>query len=379
MTFVLDSALKSTMILAVAWLITAVMRRRSADVRHLVWLAAILASVTLPLMAVLLPKSWPAIHLAASAQIVSGPERAVRSAAAFPWLLIVWAAGAAFVLLRLIAGIVQIARVTRRAVMRDGIYYSDEIATPLTWGFFRPAIVLPAGMSGDIVIRHEQAHIERNDWLWQTIARAVTALYWFHPLVWLADAMLRREAEQAVDDRVLASGVDAGEYAEQLVAVARNLIGAAPAQSVAMVRTAALEGRVRSILDRTRSRVRAGWLVRAAIAAGTAALIVPLAAFQDPTVHKIGEKGVKPPRVISKVDPKYTAEARDAKIEGTVVLRCLVDEGGVAENIEVVRSLDSGLDTEAISAVSQWRFAPATKDDKPVRVEATIEVNFRLL
>jgi protein TonB len=51
----------------------------------------------------------------------------------------------------------------------------------------------------------------------------------------------------------------------------------------------------------------------------------------------------------------------------------------VAENFEVVRSLEPGLDQKAIEAVGQWRFKPGAKDGAPVTVRATIEVNFRLM
>jgi TonB family protein len=376
MMTLLDSALKSTVILAAAWVVSMLLRRRSADLRHRVWLVALCAVALMPLVLMWMPKSWPAaMHIVAASQIAAGPAQAERAIRAFPWTLSVWALGAAIVAGRLLAGLFRIVRITRRAVARDGALYSSEISTPLTWGSL---ILVPEETSSEIVIAHERAHIERRDWLWQTGARLVTALYWFHPLVWLAEAALRREAEQAVDDRVLASGVDPAEYAGHLVAIARNLIGAVPAQAVAMLRPGTLEGRVKSILDATRPRVPVGRTASAAMAALAMALVIPLAAFQDSSVHKVGEKGLTPPRVVSKVEPKYTEEARDSKIQGTVTLRCVIDEGGVAENIEVVRSLDPGLDVNAIQAVSQWHFAPGTKDGQPVRVQATIEINFKL-
>jgi len=94
--------------------------------------------------------------------------------------------------------------------------------------------------------------------------------------------------------------------------------------------------------------------------------------------HKMGEPGLKAPSVIYKTEPQYTEEARAAKISGTVVLSLVVDEQGLAQDIHVAKSLDQGLDQKAMESVQTWRFAPATKDDKPVRVQATIEVNFRL-
>ena len=56
-----------------------------------------------------------------------------------------------------------------------------------------------------------------------------------------------------------------------------------------------------------------------------------------------------------------------------------VGTDGLAYNIHVIRPLGEGLDEKAIEAVSQWRFQPGMKNGQPVAVQATIEVNFRLL
>ncbi len=95
-------------------------------------------------------------------------------------------------------------------------------------------------------------------------------------------------------------------------------------------------------------------------------------------VFRVGG-GVSAPRVIRKVEPEYSEEARKAKYQGTVVLAVQVWEDGRAHNIRVVRTLGLGLDEKAVHAVRQWRFAPGMKARKPVKVAATIEVNFRLL
>lgn len=106
--------------------------------------------------------------------------------------------------------------------------------------------------------------------------------------------------------------------------------------------------------------------------------LVQIAAAQtDKKVYRIGEEGVTPPMVLSRTEPVYTEEARNAKIEGTVVLSLEIDMDGLAQNIEVTRSLDGGLDQSAVAAVQQWRFKPGEKNGKPVRVAAKIEVNFR--
>ncbi len=95
-------------------------------------------------------------------------------------------------------------------------------------------------------------------------------------------------------------------------------------------------------------------------------------------VYRIGG-GVTSPRLLYKVEPEYSEEARKAKYQGTVMLAVEVWEDGLAHNIRVLRSLGLGLDEKAVEAVKQWKFSPGKKDGKPVRVAAQIQVSFRLL
>ena len=90
--------------------------------------------------------------------------------------------------------------------------------------------------------------------------------------------------------------------------------------------------------------------------------------------------GVETPRLIKEVKPQYTAQAMRAKIQGEVLLECIVQPDGSVGNIRVVRSLDStfGLDQEAIKAARQWRFAPGTRQGQPVPVLVTIAIAFTL-
>jgi TonB family protein len=88
---------------------------------------------------------------------------------------------------------------------------------------------------------------------------------------------------------------------------------------------------------------------------------------------------VMAPRVLSKVEPEYSEEARLAALQGTVVLSVVIGADGMAQDIVVARPLGLGLDDKAVAAVSQWRFQPGTRGGEPVPVFATIEVNFRLL
>ncbi len=94
-------------------------------------------------------------------------------------------------------------------------------------------------------------------------------------------------------------------------------------------------------------------------------------------VYKVGG-GISAPQAISTPDPEYTEAARNAKTQGTCVLWLIVDEHGNPRDIRVVRGLGFGLDARAIEAVKQWRFRPAMKDGRPVNVQISVEVGFKL-
>ncbi len=90
--------------------------------------------------------------------------------------------------------------------------------------------------------------------------------------------------------------------------------------------------------------------------------------------------GVTLPVVVREVKPQYTAEAMRAKVQGTVLLQCVVLPDGTVGPVEVAKSLDSsfGLDQEAVKAAKQWRFRPGTRLGEPVPVLITIELTFTL-
>ena len=383
-TLFLTAALKGTAVLGAAWIATALLRRRSADLRHRIWLAALIAMALL-----LVPVSLPHTMLMTIDAGAAVPGSASAAARSVPWLALIWSIVTALLLLRWGAGVLRLFRITINARPSGAVRVSSAIQTPMTWGVIRPVILVPeyvedwSAEQRDIVIQHERAHIQRRDWLWQGFAQIMTAAFWFHPMVWLALTQIRKEAEHAADDATLATGVQASDYAERLLAVARMLPGALPASTavagVAMVRQPALTSRVAAILDTARRRTTAGIGARIGVVVAAVALLVPLSAFQSRNVYHAGEEGVTSPSVTYKVQPSYTPEAKEAKIQGTVVITAVVNSLGRAEDIKVTRSLDPGLDVNAIGAVSQWLFKPGTKDGQPVDVAVMIEINFKLL
>jgi TonB family protein len=87
---------------------------------------------------------------------------------------------------------------------------------------------------------------------------------------------------------------------------------------------------------------------------------------------------VKAPTVLYRVEPQYSEEARKARYEGTVVLQAIVRRDGTVDIVRLVRSLGYGLDQNAMEALKQWRFRPATKDGIAVDSTVDVEVRFNL-
>jgi protein TonB len=90
--------------------------------------------------------------------------------------------------------------------------------------------------------------------------------------------------------------------------------------------------------------------------------------------------GIDSPVPLSQPKPQYTSQAMRAKIQGTVLLECVVLPDGSVGQVRVLRSLDPtfGLDQEAIKAARSWRFKPGARRGEPVAVLVTIEMAFTL-
>ena len=192
------------------------------------------------------------------------------------WIAMCWAGGALFLLACLIVGIGAVWHLSVHSDnFNDSIPYvhsgwkrsvsvrlSDAVTVPMVWGLFRPVILLPADADEweperqRAVLLHELAHIQRQDWLMQTIAQITCAVYWFNPLVWFAVRRMQAEAERACDDHVLNAGYQSTDYAQHLLDIVQNIKGlrSVSRATVAMARQSRIEGRLRTILTEHRNR-----------------------------------------------------------------------------------------------------------------------------
>ena len=164
---------------------------------------------------------------------------------------------------------------------------------PGVFGIFRQVLILPEGIAEQLtasqfesVLAHELCHVRRRDNLAAAVHMLVEALFWFHPLVWLIRVRLVEERERACDEEVLRAAVHPQDYAEGIVAVCRYCLKS-PLVCVSGVTGSNLKRRVEAIMmNRNAHRLDVGRRLLLA-AAGFAAVVLPLAvgAFHIPPVR----------------------------------------------------------------------------------------------
>ena len=84
------------------------------------------------------------------------------------------------------------------------------------------------------------------------------------------------------------------------------------------------------------------------------------------------------PKIIHKVEPRYTQPAIKGRVEGAVILELIIDTEGRVASVKVLRGLPLGLTKNAVDAVEQWQFEPSTYNKRPVSVRYILTVHFNL-
>jgi TonB family protein len=330
LAFLVDCTIKATVIFILAAVAAGLARRGSAALRHQIWAVAMMCAVLLPLLAAMIPGWHPrppeaALELWRVAVTGAGTTAAkVRATSvsatadvnsvslALRWVPWIWLAGAAFVTMRLLAGLGRLAWMSSRTrPCRDDRFVAQlpllarqlgvkrlptlmvaqgAGAMPCTWGFRKPRILLPADCETwpeermVMVLAHELAHISRCDWPVRLITECARCLYWFHPLAWIGASKLAEQGERACDDTVLASGMVPDRYARELLNLVRSAATSNNQWSLAlaMAHTTNLERRFTAMLDSTLDRRRT--TRRSLLFTTTTALLLllPLAAVRLP-------------------------------------------------------------------------------------------------
>ncbi len=164
-------------------------------------------------------------------------------------------------------------RVAAAVRLRADLWVCDEVDSPFILGLLRPRIYLPSDLEeGQIpyVEAHERAHLRRRDHWWKPLGFGLLAVYWFHPLLWVAYALLCRDIELACDERVIRNlgAEEKRAYSRALLScsVRGPLVAACPLAFGEV----GVKARIRAVLN---DRKPAFWLaVLAVIACGAAAV-----------------------------------------------------------------------------------------------------------
>jgi TonB family protein len=270
---------------------------------------------------------------------------------------------------------------------------SDQLPGPATVGVRRPVILVPrsvlqmAPAVQRAILCHELLHVKRRDWLHTMAEEVWCAALWFHPAARVIASRLSLAREMMVDEQTILTTRDRRAYAEALLAFSDpqpHIIGATP-----FIGRRTLSQRISLIAEEasmSRHRALAGFTIALIAVIGSAATAVtrfPMsgALYAQSQVYEAKPgSGITLPIVVREVKPRYTKEALDKQIQGSVWLSLVVDTNGDISEATVSKSLDPefGLDAEALNAARQWKFKPGTKDGRPVAVRITLELTFTL-
>lgn len=160
---------------------------------------------------------------------------------------------------------------------------SHSIDTPLTFGWFRPIVLLPSdlvekgGISLSFCLAHEWSHIERGDILAWNFVRACQAFLWFVPSYWALRKEVRLSQDMLADDLASGSKADAVEYSELLLSFAKRRIDVPSAAALTFLHHPSQLGeRIKMLLIKSIAvRARCSW--RFSLAAGLGALLLAVA------------------------------------------------------------------------------------------------------
>lgn len=154
-------------------------------------------------------------------------EASTPGAASFFWPVLIWISIAVCIFLYFTISHIRYSRMYRFAVPTDNVYVnnwqkknvlrfrslkvkvSPDISAPLTYGFFRPTILLPKTTEWEnreqlqYVMTHEMTHIRRFDTLWKWLLMIAVCVHWFNPLVWVMYVLANRDLEITCDEKVI--------------------------------------------------------------------------------------------------------------------------------------------------------------------------------
>jgi len=272
------------------------------------------------------------------------------------------------------------------------VYQSEKAYSPMLVGLLNQVLVLPKNFQQaynqeqqQLILEHEICHFDRNDIYWNLMAFTLIALFWFHPLVWLAYFRFRRDQELSCDATVLARKQLASRinYSKALLVAAESAPPLAFAQ-LSFKKYGDKEimfERIKQIkLDTKASKlsVSLATIMSVAIMSSVSyAGNIAEHSIQEnkPTKYRVPPKPKKAVKPVVRVEPKYPIKAAHENIEGAVVLKFDVTADGDVDNIHVMNGVPAYVfDRVAIDALKQWKYEATGEKHK----NHLVQLDFRL-
>lgn len=164
-------------------------------------------------------------------------------------------------------------KVSEAAPLEGRVWQCDKVDTPFILGVFRPRIYLPSDLPASAlgpVLAHEQSHLARKDHWWKPLGFLLLAVYWFHPMIWLAYILFCRDLELACDERVVRKLDRAGRKNYSIALLTCSVDRGTMAVCPLAFGEGNVKGRIKAVLNYRRP---AFWLVLAAAAVCIAAAV----------------------------------------------------------------------------------------------------------
>jgi TonB family protein len=255
-------------------------------------------------------------------------------------------------------------------------------------GLFSQRLVIPNNFQQlynqeqqQLILEHEICHFDRNDIYWNLLAFILLALFWFHPLVWLAYFRYRRDQELSCDNIVLArkNMTSRINYSKALLVTAETSSAFAFAQlsfkkygdkdiMFERIKQIQLDTKASLISLLTVSFLAVSLLSGLSYAGNVSNNEVD-------TKYRVPPQATVPLKPIHRVEPQYPEKAVVEKIEGGVVLKFDVDNDGYVKNVEVINGEPAYVfDRVAAAALRQWKYVSTGQYHK----NQLVQLDFRL-
>jgi TonB family protein len=432
-SYLLNSLWQLPVIFAAAWLAARLARPTGPRTEHRIWVAALFAEILLPAFQFDLADIGSLVRqtvallsshtggTAGQTRVIVTPTRILESglhipSAAFVAIAIAYLGSLLFFVARLARALRKTHHLQtcahslspsdelRLKLDRSSRHFhlsairlatSDHLSSPVTFGIRQHILLLPIdfllkvhGTDLDAVLAHECAHMSRRDYAKNILYELLALPIAWHPILWITQARLA-ETREIVCDELAADTLQGREhYAHALLRLAALISSEAPTptfHAIGIFDANIFERRIMHLAHKpTQLKSAQRFAIIAAtsilaLATGISALalhtaVVPEGQTENPKFVQVKPDSMK---VVYKVQPEYPQEAKEAKIQGSVIIGAVISKEGIAEKLKVV-SGPKELQRSAIDAVSHWKWEPYLLNGEPIEVETSVTVLYSL-